>query len=293
MSTSTGANILDRVPDAPGSIISKRDLRRSASRWRDIWKAPLHDFPIRDEILCHYLSFSPDMNVLEIGPGSGFTAFWLSRLVAEMTIVDVTPEVVADLRQQLQSSSNLHYGSVNLAHNELVLRIGRRFDVAFALDVFEYVEDPEFGLRNLADVLLPNGQLFLSFPNVMPPEGDGVTYFRSRQDVETLIEKAGFRRWQIFSVRQSKFSAVIYQVLHNWPLEILRAVRKSSHDGRPQTYESTWAFKKRAQLSRTKFLLHLYWTFLGWFLRLGGPVFTTEPPCDDLLGRQLVIHAWK
>jgi len=35
----------------------------------DLWKAPLTDLPIRDEILYQFAKFSPEMDLLEIGPG--------------------------------------------------------------------------------------------------------------------------------------------------------------------------------------------------------------------------------
>ena len=47
---------------------------RPSARLSDLWKAPLHDFPIRDEILYQYLPLARDMDVLEVGPGSGVTA---------------------------------------------------------------------------------------------------------------------------------------------------------------------------------------------------------------------------
>lgn len=293
MSSTTRTTILGEVASAPTAAISGTVLRQSIFRWHDLSEAPLHDFPIRDEILCQFMSFSRDMSILEIGPGSGFTAFWLSPLLAEMMVVDVTPEVIADLRQQLSAVPNLSFGSANLARNELASRVDRRFDAAFALDVFEYVAEPLSALRNLAEILRPGGQLFLTFPNVPPPVGDGITFFRSSQEVDALLESAGFRNWHISSVRKRKYAVVTYRLLHEWPLALVRALRTRNNAERPQTYEGTWAFKKREQLNRTKCVLHLYWILLGHVLRLGGPVFETESASNGLLGRQLVIRAWK
>src|SRR6202158_613126 len=66
-----------------------RAIRRPSFGLTDIWKSPLNDFPIRDEILYQYLPFSRDMDVLEIGPGSGFTAYWLGWGSCLLTPVDV------------------------------------------------------------------------------------------------------------------------------------------------------------------------------------------------------------
>jgi GNAT acetyltransferase-like protein len=65
-----------------------KDARRNLSRrpsypWSDLWRAPLHHFPIRDEIIHQCLPLRSDMDVLEIGPGAGFTAFRVARRVRQ------------------------------------------------------------------------------------------------------------------------------------------------------------------------------------------------------------------
>ena len=41
--------------------------------------------------------------------------------------------------------------------------------------------------------------LLLSYPNVPPPRGDGVTWFERQQDLEGVIAGAGFSRWEFLS----------------------------------------------------------------------------------------------
>src|SRR5437660_489577 len=82
---------------------------RPPFRWADLWLAPLHDFTLRDDILYQYLPLSPRMEVLEVGPGSGFTAFRLARQVRHLTLVEIAAEVLAVLRQQLRHLPNIHY----------------------------------------------------------------------------------------------------------------------------------------------------------------------------------------
>jgi SAM-dependent methyltransferase len=262
-------------------------------RWDDISKAPLHDFPIRDGILCQFLPFTRDMSVLEIGPGSGFTAFWLSPFLAKMTVLDVTPEVIVNLRRQLKDVPNLSFCSRNLSSDERPLRTEGDFDAVFALDVFEYVPKPEVALRNLSATLRPGGELFLTFPNVPPPVGDGITYFESAREIAALLDSAGFRQWEISTVRKRPFARAAYELLHEWPIKAMRALRARDGASRPQTYEATWAFKKRRKLERAKPVLHFYWIILEYALRLGGPVFEIEPASDRILGRQTVVRAWK
>lgn len=267
--------------------------QRPSFRWSDIWRAPLHDFPIRDEILYQFLSLSAEMNVLEVGPGSGFTAFRLSRAVRRMTLVDVSALVLRDLRAQLEHAPNLDFICADLSRPGLAAQVEQEFDVAFGLDVFEYVVDPAACLQNLASVLRPDGELFLSYPNVPPPVGDGVTFFSRQRDLDELLAEAGFSRWDTFAVRLGPFAAGIFRALHEWPLRLYRRLGQGERPARPQTYEATWTFQQRQKLFRYKTALHLFWAALRGVMLSGGDIFLREPVTDGIVGRQLVIRAWR
>jgi SAM-dependent methyltransferase len=283
----------EHAPAVPVQGRTTARKQRPSFRWSDIWKAPLHDFPIRDEILYQYLPLSPDMDTLEIGPGSGFTAFRLARTVRRMTLLDASAEALRELRGHLGHFPNVDFVHVDLSEPGLAGRLSRCFDLAFALDVFEYVVDPATCLRNLASLLRPGGQLFLSYPNVPPPKGDGVTCLSCGADIDRLLAGAGFSRWEVFAVRLRPFSARVHYVLHEWPLRLYRRIRQHGQVTRPQVYEATWAFQQRHRLVRYKTALHLFWTALGGIMRVGGDVFMSEPVTDGILGRQLVIRAWR
>jgi SAM-dependent methyltransferase len=293
MSSSTHTTMVEEAANSQRCAIPGADLRKSPFRLSDIWKAPLHDFPIRDEILCQFLPLSPEMDVLEIGPGSGFTAFWLSRLAHTLTLVDVSVESLDALGKQFRHSPNLRCICADATCPGLVAQLKQHFDVAFGLDVFEYFLDPANCLRNLAEVLRDRGELFLTYPNVAPPLGDGVTYVSEYAELQQLLEQAGFRSWEIFAVRLRPYPAWVYRVLHEWPLRAYRRLRKRSRLARPLVYDATWAFQQRKKLSRFRSPLHLFWLVLGAVMRFGGDVFTREPATTKILGRQLVIRAWK
>ena len=287
--------ILQSPPASKAAEINWPAARRQrpSFRWSDIWKAPLHDFPIRDEILYRYLPLVPDMEVLEVGPGSGFTAFRLARAVRRMTLVDVSVEVLAELRSQLDHLGNLRFIPADISRPGLPDKLSEKFDVAFGLDVFEYIADPAACLRNLAEVLRPGGELFLSYPNVPPPAGDGVTYFSRTEEIESLLTNAGFSEWKTFVVRFRPLAAGIYRVLHERPLEIYRRMRSGNQDIRPQIYEDTWAFRCRTKMLPYKVPLPAYWAAVEAAMRTSGDLFATEPATDGILGRQLVIRAWR
>lgn len=266
---------------------------RSALRWADVFDSPLHDYPIRDEILFQYLPriLSKDADVLEVGPGSGFTAFRLARHVRSMTVFDVAPRALEEIHRTLGHLPNVSFVCADVAAFGLAEKLERKFDIAFGLDMFEYVKDPAACLRNLAAVLRPGGELFLTFPNMRPPAGDGVTWFTDLAVLEAMLAAAGFARWDIFAVRPRRFAAAVYAVLHEWPLRAYRRIRAGDRQARPQIYEATWAFRHRQRLRRVKAVLHLYWAFVDWTMRLGGDVFAADPIDAQPLGRQFVVQA--
>jgi len=233
------------------------------------------------------------MDALEIGPGSGFTAFRIARQVRSLTLVDVAAESLANVRNNLGSLANVRCICADPTQPGLATELKQEFDVAYALDVFEYLVDPATCLRNLAQALRPTGELFLTYPNVLPPAGDGVTYFSCLSELAELLGQAGFRRWDIFAVRQRPFARWAYFSAHEYPLHIYRQMRSGNPDGRPQTYERSWVFKHSQKLERFKVPLHMFWFLLDKAIRLGGDVFACEPVTDEILGRQLVIRAWK
>ncbi|MHB8655927.1 MAG: methyltransferase domain-containing protein [Terriglobia bacterium] len=289
---------LSEVIQGPATVTEKNLQKRlSAFRpqphWSDLWKAPFHDFPVRVEILCQYLTLTPGMDVLEIGPGSGYTAFWLARQVRHLTLLDASNQALAEVRRLLTNNPNISYLEWDLSQPGLADKLGRTFDAVYGLDVFEYVSNPKTSLLNLAEVLLPGGELLLTFPNSPPPIGDAVTYFSHPGDIELLLEEAGFQEWKIFTISLRPWAGALHRALHDRPLEYYRSLRKTNGVGLPQIYEQTWAFQNRRGLHRLKVPLNLYWALLRKILLLRGDVFAEEPNGGELLGRRLVIWAQK
>ena len=274
------------VPPSAGKLPLAR--RKLAAGQKAL--SPLHDFPVRDEVLYQYLEWDPAQELLEIGPGSGYTAFWLSHQVRHMTLLDAAQQTVDNLREELSKKENLDFRCADAGSPDLPELLKRQFDAAYGLDVFEYIPDPRACIENLARCLKPGGQLLLSFPNTT--KGDGVTWFTTREEAAVLLRAAGFRRYEIFTIRLRPYAALVYQLLHELPLTLFRKLRAGNARSNPQIYEATWAFQHRGRMSRYKHLLHRYWDLLGWILRRRGEIFIPCRDSETILDRQLVIRAW-
>ncbi len=271
-----------------------RTLKRPSIAWAMRSAAPVHDFPIRDEILFQFAPPVSGGRWLEIGAGSGYTAYCLAGQVDHLTIADYAEVTLSDLRGKLGTVPNISFAKADLSQPNLESTVGRDFDFMYGLDMFEYVPDALCGFKNIASVLKPGGAMFLTFPNQTPPKGDGVTWFPTLGELETNLRQAGFARWEIFTVRQSAYASAVYTLLHEWPLFLYRRLRGSrKQEELPQTYEETWAFQNRGKLQALKPAIHFYWAFLNSVLKLSGHVFRKTAAAQDLLGQQLVIRAWK
>lgn len=272
-------------------------IRRPRTSWALLTQAPLHDFPVRDEILFQYLPLQPQMDVAEVGLGTGFTSCWLARQARSYTGVDVSAATVDRLRTELQHLPNAEFVCADLAKPDVPDRIAKRFDIVYGLDVFEYVPNPKVCLQNLARILQPGGMMLLSYPNVPPPRGDGVTWFEQKGTLEGLITDAGFRHSEIVELRLRPWAGKVYGLLHEWPIGLYRNRHKAERatEDRPQIYEDTWAFQKGQRLNRYRPFLHGSWAVLGTLMRLFGPVYESHEVSGDqnMLGRQLLIRAWK
>lgn len=271
--------------------------RRPPARVRDLLAAPLHDLAVRDHLLFRFCPLRRGMQVLETGPGSGYTGYRLAPLMQQVTLVDLKPLLILELRRRLAAVPNVNAEVADLASTQWPSSL-RDYDLVFGLDVFEYVPDPEQGLRNACRTLRSGGMLFFSFPNYPPPKGDGVTRFETRAPLDAMLQAAGFARWDIFAVQLRPWARAVYLALHELPLRILRRVRRKSGTERSQTFDQTWSFRNRSRLMALKGLVHLIWLLAEGIMQAGGPLFCARPiapPGDGTtpIYGHLVVRAWK
>ena len=264
--------------------------QRRASLLSDIWKAPLSDLPIRDEILYQYLPLSPEMEVLEVGPGTGFTAYRLARLVKSLTIVDVAAPNIARLGKSL-TKPNVNLVCADLCAPGLAPVLRRQFDVLEAIEVFEFLPEPGIALQNMAAVLRPGGRLFLQFPNYRPPKSHGVTYFERWGDLHNLLRGAGFKNCEVYSLRLRPYASFLFRTFHEKPLTFYRWLRRKERPNRPQTFQEVWTFQQGARLERYRWALHAVWTMLMGACRLGGDCFVRTPAGEDIMDQNLLVLA--
>jgi SAM-dependent methyltransferase len=262
-----------------------------SSRVSDLWRAPLTDLPVRDELIRQYIPLSPEMEVLEIGPGSGFPAYRMARVVASLTLLEVAAGNAAILQQRFAAVPNVEVVLGDLCGKGLGEKRPCTYDAAIAVEVFEYLSDPCTALHNLAAMLRPGGLFFMQFPNyenrALP------TFYRTRHALEVQLRAAGFASWKIYSLRLSPWSQRLFHWLHELPLHLYRARQRSQKQRPqcPQRYDETWAFRHSGRLEAFKLPINLYWAAIMILMRLGGDVFRRIECGDEILGKNLFVVA--
>jgi SAM-dependent methyltransferase len=265
----------------------------SSIRWRlsDLWRAPLSDLPVRDELIRQYIPLAPETEVLEIGPGSGMSAFRMARAVGALALLEIASDNAACLQRRFASLPNVDVVQGDLCSKELGRNLSAKYDAVIAIEVFEFLSDPSTALRNIAAMLRPASCLFMQFPNYENPAWP--TFYRSRHALEAQLTGAGFTDWRIYSLRLSPWSQWLFRYLHEFPLRLYRARQHSQQlrPQRPHCYDETWAFRRGGRLEAIKVPINLYWAAIMILMRMGGNVFCRTECGDEILGKNLFVVA--
>jgi 2-polyprenyl-3-methyl-5-hydroxy-6-metoxy-1,4-benzoquinol methylase len=109
--------------------------------------------------LVRWMSGRVGQRILDVGCADGFVAAGLRARGHHVTGVDVVARPGVKERVDEFVEADLDHGL------PLLLADAEPFDVVLAADVLEHVRDPEGLLRELHDVLSPDGRLLVSVPN--------------------------------------------------------------------------------------------------------------------------------
>lgn len=140
-----------------------------ASRWWDPdgESRPLHDLnPVRTA----YVAARVDLRlarVADVGCGGGLLSEALARAGASVTGIDLGPKVIDIARLHLHES-NLQVDYRLQSSAELAATEPATFDAVCCMELIEHVPDPAALVADLAAMLKPGGQLFMSTLNRTP-----------------------------------------------------------------------------------------------------------------------------
>ena len=106
-------------------------------------------------------------HVLDVGCGGGLLSEALAGEGAEVTALDLAPDLLKIARLHgLESGRKVDYRQVSV--EALAAEMPASFDAITCMEMLEHVPDPASVLRACATLLKPGGQLFLSTLNRTP-----------------------------------------------------------------------------------------------------------------------------
>jgi 2-polyprenyl-6-hydroxyphenyl methylase/3-demethylubiquinone-9 3-methyltransferase len=144
-------------------------FEKLAARWWDPdgESRPLHDLnPVRAAYVSGRMTLR-GAKVVDVGCGGGLLSEALARAGAQVTAIDLGAKLIEIARLHL-FESNLQVDYRVQSSTELAETEPASFDAVCCMEMIEHVPDPAALIGDLAAMLKPGGQLFLSTLNRTP-----------------------------------------------------------------------------------------------------------------------------
>ena len=156
----------------PAGNVSAAELEkfdRLAARWWDPdgESRPLHDLnPARLGYVAAQVAL-PGVRALDVGCGGGLLSEAMARAGAEVTAIDLAPEVLDVARMHLlESGLSVDYRL--LSAEAMAAAAPGSFDLVTCMEMLEHVPDPAAVIAACATLLKPGGRLVVSTLNRTP-----------------------------------------------------------------------------------------------------------------------------
>lgn len=161
-----------------------------------LFRKPMYE---RYRLTIEALGNAKGKSYLDVGCGSGRYAINLARLGANVVGLDFSAamlELAKDYAQEVRVASRVKFIEADL--NRWMEDTGDHFDAAFAMGVFDYLDDPVATLRRMLKVA---DRAYISIPAPEFPRAqlrrlryrrqNCPVYFYNRAQLDELVEKAG------------------------------------------------------------------------------------------------------
>lgn len=165
------------------------------------------------------IRFSRNEVILDIGCGSGLQTMLLGKNAKKIIGIDISEKGInaAKLRSQYIKGTDSEFLCVKL---EKARFRNEYFDKIFSICVFEHIANYKEVFQEAYRILKKNGQMIFSVDALETIEDKKIIekhkkehlvekYFR-KEELKTILEKAGFKRINIYSIFKSDFAKKIF-----------------------------------------------------------------------------------
>ncbi|MES1927792.1 3-demethylubiquinone-9 3-methyltransferase [Salinisphaera dokdonensis CL-ES53] len=139
---------------------------RLAEQWWDESgeMRPLHDInPLRTDFIDRRATLA-GKRVLDVGCGAGILSEALARRGAQVTGLDLSPELIEAAKAHAQASDlSIDYRCVS--SRDLAREMAGAFDIVICYEMLEHVDTPAYVVDDCAMLTAPGGDLFFSTIN--------------------------------------------------------------------------------------------------------------------------------
>ena len=183
------------------------------------------------QAVCDAVAQCGGRTFLEVGCGAGHLSRWLCERGLSGRAVDMSADAIAEARGHLADFVGTGRLQVDRA-DALGERDERRYDLVLSLMVMEHIEDDVDFAKRLATRVNRGGHLIIGVPGRRDRwsiEDETVGHWRryEREDLARVLEKAGLRNVQVWSV-----AVPVANVLFHAGNVLLRLGGEASKKGR-------------------------------------------------------------
>jgi len=169
-------------------------------RWRKDLASKEQYKETKKSILFH---FSPEKEILEIGPGPGTWTKLIINDSKKITLLDISKEMLNQAKQNISKKASF------ICSDFLDFKTKKKFDLIFSSRAIEYIEDKEKMAKKFKNILKNKGKILIITKNpfrrwrkiLLKNKQDKLhDNWISIKDFRNLLEKNNFKNIRIYPV---------------------------------------------------------------------------------------------
>ncbi len=188
--------------------------------------AQCHDMVVRRTSMMDVLNLRSGENVLEFGCGGGFYAYEAAQFVGStgrVSAVDISEDQVSAARERCKEFEYVDFQVANIQNMPFN---DNQFDVAFGVQVLEYVSEPDQAISEVRRVLRTGGRIAILSTNWGSVVWNSNNHDRMKRVLETWDNHVPFPN--LPAILPERLRANGFQVSQQLPVPIINTVHSEN-----------------------------------------------------------------